>query len=105
MHKSTANKQQDILNTQENVEETHKENSTITENERIENTPFRIVKDEEGKYFLTMGEYRITEKCDSKIIALDKLKTEKWLILMHMIVIVIEKNKIEENTTGILTSE
>lgn len=90
MEKLTTMDQQESLSIQENADETRKKSSSLTEREKIENTPFWAVRTDEG-WFLVMGEYRITEPVESKIIAIDKLKTNKWEIMMRMSAIITEK--------------
>lgn len=90
MSNSTNSKHQELLNTQTLSEETHKENSTLTEREKIENTPFYLIK-QNDLWFIAMGNNMITEPVESKTIALDKLKTEKWDIIFHMCAIISDK--------------
>lgn len=91
MQKQTITKQKDILNTQENAEETNKENSSLIVREQIPNTPFYIIKNLENKWFLVMGDHRITELKETKEEALDELENNKWFITMSMAAIVLEK--------------
>lgn len=83
----------DTLNTQLNVEETHKESSTLVEQEEIKGTPFRLCKYEE-EWFLAIGNNKITHGYKTKEEALERLDIDKWFIIMHMAIIMIEqKNK------------
>lgn len=90
MQQSTEISQQEISSIQENADETRKKSSSLTEREKIENTPFWVTRTEEG-WFLVMGEYRLTEPNDSKLITIDKLITNKWEIIMRMCAIITEK--------------
>lgn len=73
-------------NTQQNAENNHNLNSF----EPIENTPFTLIKKEEN-YFLTMGDYRITEPTDTKEKTMEKLEKEKWMIIFSIIAVIVEK--------------
>lgn len=86
MQKSTNNKQEELLNTQLNAEETHKENSSLFDSEPVVNTPFTMVTTETGT-FLTMGNYRITEPYQTKEEAKDQLNNI-WDIMLKLAIIV-----------------
>lgn len=88
MRSSTSTKQGDILNTQNNVDETPKQECLI-KNEAIEGTPFRIIGQEEI-WFLTMGNHKVTENANTEEEALMKLVHEHWLITMRMIARIVE---------------
>lgn len=83
MNNSTGIKQKEILNTQNNVEETHKSTSLV-KNEQIKGTPFRIIGTENG-WFIVMGDHKLTENSETEDEALLKLATEYWMIIMRMI--------------------
>lgn len=86
---STTLKQEELLNTQRNAESNHNKNSTLVERNKIEGTPFYLLKNN-NEYFITYGKYRITEPTTTEEETLKKLESEKWLITMHMIIIIIE---------------
>lgn len=95
MQQSTQYKQEDILNSQNSTEETHNQNSTLNEREKIEDTPFWVVKQEE-KWFITLGEYRVSQIKESKDEALKTLEENKWDLVIHMVIIISEKLKEED---------
>lgn len=91
MEQLTTTKQRDTLNTQNNVEENPtRENSTLINYEKIPGTPFTIINQEE-KWFIVMGDWRITESTLTREEQIKKLEEEKWLIIMHMTIICIKK--------------
>lgn len=88
---STTPKQKDTSTEQSNVEKTH--NSILaSEIEKIPNTPFTLIR-QENKWFITMGNYRITEPTKTKAEQLKKLETEKWNLIMHITIITQEKTQ------------
>lgn len=98
MQQSTKTEQRELLHSQNNVEETHRQKSTLIDRDKVPGTPFWIVGTDEG-WFLTMGDYKVTTPVESKSIALDKLKTEKWDIIMRMAAIITEKTIDEHGKT------
>lgn len=66
---------------------------------KIEGTPFTQIE-QEGKHFLVMGNHRITDDKKTEEQAWESLDKEKWLIIMHMIIIAIEKVKEQEKLKG-----
>lgn len=91
MSQSTTFKQQELLSTQNNAEETHKQQSTLVEREPIDKTPFWLITNQDGS-FITLGEYRITEVKKDKAEALDELRNNEWNIIMHMCAVIVEKS-------------
>lgn len=89
---STTTKHGDILHTQLNAEETPKQNYPLIEQEKIEGTPFTLIK-QNDKYFIVMGNTRITDPTLNKETTLIKLETEKWLIILHLVIAVMERQK------------
>lgn len=94
MSNSTTTKQKDILNTQSNADQTHKENSSkpLIERIPIDNTPFTLIGDQEKGYFIAMGNYKITDQIlkneeEANLMLKDKI----YEIILNMIVIVDEK--------------
>lgn len=92
MQDTTTTKHRDILNILSGSEEPLKPSSTLIETEQIEGTPFHAVKQQE-KWFLTLGNYRLTEPTLTKEETINKLNTELWKIIFHVIIIVNEKDK------------
>ncbi|AXH75579.1 MAG: hypothetical protein [Microviridae sp.] len=84
--------QKESLQLQTSVEEnTNNSNSgETTDNVRIEDSPFRAVKTEEG-WFIVMGNHRLTEPVKTLDECLAKCDTEKWLLVMHVAVVVAGK--------------
>lgn len=89
---------QELLRSQNLSEEPHKQNSSdLIERYEIEGTPFTLIK-QEGKYFLTMGNYKITTPTDTEEETLKKLVTEQYNIILDMTTIVFDTiMKIREN--------
>lgn len=92
------------MSTQNNAEKTPKQNSSeakeiteimqkmqLVESEPIEGTPFRLTK-EQDKWYITFGNYKVTTGHEIKNYVLDQLETEKWMIMMHMTIIIVDKN-------------
>lgn len=71
------------------------ENKQLAQRKQLEGTPFYIIKqtteNEKEKYFITMGDYRLTEPTDNEYDTIDKLKTEHWNIVCNIIAITTEK--------------
>lgn len=82
-------KHADILNTQLNAEETPNETSSreLRHYEKIQGTPFTLVRDGIN-WLIVMGNHRVTDNCDTREIALNKLKQDRWDIILTMILIV-----------------
>lgn len=86
--------------TQQNVEETNRENSgdRLIQREEIGGTPFVAIKLEEGGWFLTMGNHRLSEEFAD----LDELKIwmggnhVNWDILLNVIIILQREIKNKE---------
>jgi len=76
--------------TQNHGENTSQNNTELIEREKIEGTPFTLIKQEE-KWFITMGDHRITEPTKHKNEQYNKLEKEKWLIITNVIIIILEK--------------
>lgn len=91
MPQQTSTKQRDILNTQNNAEETHNVDYSkkIVTREPIDNTPFWVVGNEEQGYSIVMGKYRLTETAITPEKAIEKLETEKWKIITTVITTII----------------
>jgi len=76
------------------TEETHSENSSLIERFPIENTPFTVWSDYRGekeKHYLTMGNYKVSEDCETQEEARTWPENHKWELITTMIVIVGEK--------------
>lgn len=84
-----------IFNTQHSIEKTHNSNSIniptekqiIVEKENIKDTPFWLLKIEQG-WFLAMGDNRLSEIYKTKKEALNHLEKNHWNIIMQLILIV-----------------
>lgn len=64
----------------------------MIEREPIEGTPFTLIKQNE-KYFTVMGDYRITETTKTVSEQMEALEKNKWLNILTMIGIAIEKHE------------
>lgn len=97
MAQNTTNaKHGELLNIQSNVENNPKENSTLIEYEQIEGTPYKAVKTEEG-WFLTIGNYKLTEPTKTLEETEEKLKTDQWHIMINTMVAINEIDRIRLN--------
>lgn len=85
-------KQQQLSPTSKNVDDSHNKNYPLIEREPVTGTPFTLVG-HEGKYFIVMGDYRLTEPTTTKEETLKKLRTEKYNIILAIATIVYEKMK------------
>jgi len=76
------------------TEETHKENSALIERFMIPQTPFTVWSDfrgEKEKHYLTMGNYKVSEDCETQKEAREWPQNHMWELITTMIVIVGEK--------------
>lgn len=60
----------------------------------IKNTPFTVAK-HEGKYYIMMGKYRLTEPLPNKGHAMYEAKRMSWTRIMQVISVMIEDNNNE----------
>ena len=82
-------KNQDILNTQLNVEKENNLNSgKLVEIEDIEDTPFKLVTTESGS-FIGYGNNRLTEIMPSRTECIEILEKKDWNFLGTFIISVI----------------
>lgn len=72
--------------------EPEKDETPLIEYEEIEGTPFTIVH-QNNMWFLVMGNNRITEPTHTRLEQINKLDSEKFLLMLHIAVIVGEKLK------------
>lgn len=94
MKQNTTTTEQGLQSdTQLNVENNHNNNSTLIDYKEIEGTPFTMVR-KEDKYFLIMGDYRMTEPTNTEEETMEKIEKEKWLLIFHIAATVIEKMSI-----------
>lgn len=77
------------------------EKETLIERKKIKGTPFTVIK-QNDKWFLAMGDSRLTEPTNTEEETIEKLETNKWLLLTHMIITVIDRMATE---TAILTKQ
>lgn len=74
--------------------------------ERIENTPFSIVENEEGKCFISMGSQVITEAHENRDELLKMIESKTWNFIVNVICATfnimkqIEKNETTNETNG-----
>lgn len=77
----------DLLQSQTNVEE-KENNSTSSEliiREKIEGTPFTLIKLESTGWFLTLGKYRMSEPVDNKEELIQKVIDKDWNLILDTI--------------------
>lgn len=86
-----STKQQELLQSQTNVGETYKENSSepLIERGEIKGTPFHWWKrTEEGKYHIALGKYRLNDEPIHTQEELEEyLYEHEWDIILKMIMI------------------
>lgn len=80
---------------------TSQNNTELNARKQIEGTPFTIIRqyidhdplsvDTRYKYFLVMGNYRLTEPTETENETLEKLVTEHWNIIANIVAITCEK--------------
>jgi len=96
MSNLTKTKPKGILSTQMNAGETPNQNSALIERHIIEGTPFTLWEDfrgEKPKSYITMGNYKISEDCETQKEAREYLDKNFWEVLTQVIVIVGEKTE------------
>lgn len=98
MQNSIKIEQQEQSHGQQDAKETSN-SSELMETEKIEGTPFTIIRWDE-QYFLSMGQYRLTEPLPNKQAVLDHIDNNIWDIVLQMIIIH-EKTKTELNKFAI----
>lgn len=101
MSDTTKTKQGDTLRTQNNVEKTPKSNSLI-EREEIPNTPFKLIHLQD-KWFITLGDHRLSELYDTKEQTLEYFKTHMWELIIHIVIIIIDEKKLWQELEKITT--
>lgn len=83
-----------------NAEDSHSKNSTLAENIPVPNTPF-VARMRDEKWFITMGDYAITEKFDTKEDAINTLETNRWEITVTLIAIALDKVLTDEQVRAL----
>lgn len=100
MQQQTSGKEDATLNTQSNVNETPNKDSSLVKVEPLTGSPFSMITDRTEqdplthtgeKYFIALGNQRITEKYDTQEEALDVMVTEAWNITIILIIDVLKK--------------
>lgn len=81
---NTQQKQQPLEEAQLSDEALNlKSNSQLIEREPLEGTPFEMLK-EEGKYYLTWGQYKLTEAAEHRGQIYEQMDGDRWLIISRM---------------------
>lgn len=88
MENSTFEKSQTTANQQETTTDNKPNSSKLIEREQIEGTPFTLIKQDE-KYFLTLGNYMVTPKCNTQTEAFEYIGENQWNIVTTLIDIMI----------------
>lgn len=78
----------DVKELQQNVKEADK-NGSLIERENIEDSPFTVISIE-GYHFGVMGDYRITEKSNSKKEIIKELSKITWNRIIQIVMILDE---------------
>lgn len=87
-------KASELLNTQQNVENTEykkSSNEEIQTNEKIEHTPFYVRGNEKTGYFITLGDTRITETYETPLRAIGEVEPKNWNFMTTVISVITEK--------------
>lgn len=99
-----SNKSKEIHNNDSNLID-YEKNHQIYEQRELEGTPFKLIKklvDEKPKYFIAMGDHRLTDMMPTEKEALELLVTDYWKIVVNVIAVVTditikEAQKIKDN--------
>ena len=94
MSDSTTTKQKGILSTSMNANGIPNQNSALIEHFPIEGTPFTAVGDyrgEKDKYYMTLGNYKVSEDCEDFKTAREWHTEHFWEVVMVVTVATIEK--------------
>lgn len=98
MQSQTTNSDNAQSNTHASASKTLNNNSNsnnLIQRKLIEGSPFYIVKqimdNDKEKYFMIMGDYRLTEPTETEKEQLEKLITEHWNIIANIVAITCEK--------------
>lgn len=95
MQKKQSSEQEELLQSQNNVNVADNKNYNLATNEPIDGTPFRLIGTKENGYFIVLGKYRITEIKETEGEALELLITNNWDIIAALILIFIREDKNE----------
>lgn len=81
----------ETLNTPQNAKKTNKQHSgkKLIKRTEIQDSPFTIIS-QENEHFVTMGNYRISEKCNS-IEEAKSLTKINWNLITTVTAIIVEK--------------
>lgn len=86
MSKSTKKHTLESSNGQTNAEENpHSRNYSLIHREKVPNTPFEIVGNEETGYFLALGRYKLSQPTPTIDEAYAKLIDEQWNIILNLV--------------------
>lgn len=78
------------LQTNAQEQENSKDSGKIIEREKVEGTPFELIKVDEKGWFLAMGKHRFTEPVENKEEILKSLEGVPWDYVMNVIMVVVE---------------
>lgn len=67
------------------------ESQELIVREKIPNSPFTVVGNETVGYFITMGEYRLTEHFETTEQASKQLEIDRWNIIARLIAATLDK--------------
>lgn len=84
-----STKQQELLQSQTSVENSNSDNNNslpeLLTIEPLENTPFKVVGNDETGYFIALGKYKITNHYEDATKAIEYLKTNQWNVIISMV--------------------
>lgn len=83
--KKLPTEQGDLLRSQMSADSISKEpSSELLTRERIKNTPFDLVGNEEQGYFVALGRYKVSETYGDQDTAIHEAKYPAWDILLNV---------------------
>lgn len=88
MKNTTFENSSTIVNQQETTTDNKLNSSKLIEREQLEGTPFTLIK-QEGKYFITIGNYQLTPQSDTEEEAINYIQFNQWNIITALIDIMI----------------
>lgn len=90
-HQTTREKEQSHGNAYQKKPDNSSSGEQLVEQHPIKNTPFTALK-YDGKWYLTMGKYRLTKELQTKEKCIYESKNASWNRLMQVIQIMIDNN-------------
>ena len=93
----TTKTSEELLNSTEQTNKLECNSDELLSYYQVENTPFTIVNEQNERYWVTMGKYRISEPFTTADEALEDAKRADWFRMMDVMSIMIEEYKPTKN--------